>query len=114
MEEDDVSQEEMIGDELHVIDEVEEDDVSQEEVIDEKGLVGDERQSFLSVSTWMSTVNFAAVHKEPMADRPVPKEILTSAQILKYAFFRDIFGTPWEPPPPPVGLVAAVFFGNIE
>ena len=64
VEEDDVSQEEMIGDELHVIDEVEEDDVSQEEVTDEKGLVDDERQSVLSVSTGMSTVSHAAVHKE--------------------------------------------------
>ena len=64
VEEDEVSQEEMIGDELHVIDDVEEDDVSQEEVTDEKGLVDDERQSFLSVSTGMSTVSHAAVHKE--------------------------------------------------
>ena len=64
VEEDDVWQEEMIGDELHVIDEVEEDDVSQEEVTDEKGLVDDERQSVLSVSTGMSTVSHAAVHKE--------------------------------------------------
>ena len=83
VEENDVSQEEMIGDELHVIDEVEEDDVSQEEMIDEKGLVGDERQSFLSVSSREATVNFAAIHKEPMAEEEMIGDVLHVIDVVE-------------------------------
>ena len=83
VEENDVSQEEMIGDELHVIDEVEEDDVSQEEMIDEKGLVGDEQQSFLSVSSREATVNFAAIHKEPMAEEEMIGDVLHVIDVVE-------------------------------
>ena len=68
---------EMIGDVLHLIDEVEVDDVSQEEMFceEEMGLV-DEQQSFLSVSSREATVNFAAIHKEPMAEVEMIADVL--------------------------------------
>ena len=72
-----MAEEEMIGDVLHLIDEVEVDDVSQEEMFceEEMGLV-DEQQSFLSVSSREATVNFAAIHKEPMAEEEMIGDVL--------------------------------------